>query len=290
MSSRPYAIVLGIAQDGGYPQAGCRGSCCAPAWTDCTLRRHVACLGVVDPLTSRRYLIDATPDLPTQLHLLQAAAALDGESLVDGILLTHAHMGHYTGLMHLGPEAAAARGVRVYAMPRLRRFLEANSPWDALFGEGHLELCPLADGRIVELGAGLSAVPFLVQHRDEVSETVGFRIHGPEGSVSYIPDVDTIDGWSRSLQAELASSDAVLFDGTFYSASELPGRDLSQIPHPLITDTMARLTALPRSVRGKLRFTHLNHSNPLLRPGSPEAEEVIAAGFRIAAEGERIEL
>jgi hypothetical protein len=52
-SAGPYLVVLGIAQDGGYPQAGCRRECCARAWRDASLRRGVSCLGIVDPAGAR---------------------------------------------------------------------------------------------------------------------------------------------------------------------------------------------------------------------------------------------
>src|SRR5688572_11886929 len=139
----PFAVVLGIAQDGGYPQAGTKPG---PAWDDPTQRRLVASLGLVDPATGERWLVDATPDLPLQLHRLDEVAPAAGAPGLAGILLTHAHVGHYAGLIHLGREAMGARAVPVLAMPRLTAFLRGNGPWELLVRLGNVELRPLAAG------------------------------------------------------------------------------------------------------------------------------------------------
>ncbi|MCB0599928.1 MAG: hypothetical protein KDC28_01820, partial [Saprospiraceae bacterium] len=69
-AQNPYLVVLGVAQDAGYPQANCQKSCCAPAWEHPANRRFVSCLGLVDPASGQRWIFDATPDFPDQLHLL----------------------------------------------------------------------------------------------------------------------------------------------------------------------------------------------------------------------------
>eukprot|EP00957_Ditylum_brightwellii_P156501 11911053-Ditylum_brightwellii.AAC.1 len=58
----------------------------------------------------------------------------------DGIFLTHAHIGHYTGLMYLGREALGAVDVPVYAMPRMRSFLKNNGPWSQLVSLGNINI------------------------------------------------------------------------------------------------------------------------------------------------------
>jgi len=188
--TEPYLVVLGIAQDGGYPQAGCQRECCARAWRDASLRRGVSCLGIVDPATGERWLLDATPDFPRQLRVLDGLAPSTSVPGLAGILLTHAHMGHYTGLMHLGREAIGARRVPVYAMPRLREFLSSSRPWDQLVRLENIELRTLRADEPVALNGRLTATPIPAPHRDEYSETVGFRIKGPNHSVLYISDID----------------------------------------------------------------------------------------------------
>jgi pyrroloquinoline quinone biosynthesis protein B len=288
--NRPFVTVLGIAQDGGYPQAGCTGECCSAAWLDPARSRRVACLGIVDTDRDSAWLIDATPDFPAQLHGLSSLLGRDAQSSLQGIFLTHAHMGHYTGLLHLGKEAANFDHLPVFAMPRMARFLMSNSPWDRLESDGNIELRRLEAGVPVSLSDGLSISPLPVEHRGEHSETVGFRISSEAGFALYVPDIDRLVGMTPPLEAELQSATRVYFDGTFYDGSELPGRDLRSIPHPLVAETIAHLAHLPSNAKNRLAFIHLNHTNPLLRPGSNATAEVRRAGFDIAEEGEIVYL
>jgi pyrroloquinoline quinone biosynthesis protein B len=279
----PFVIVLGIAQDGGAPHAGCTKPCCAERWLDPAQRRHVSCLGLVDPAASAAWLIDATPDFPVQAHRL-------GDVTLAGILLTHAHIGHYTGLMYLGREAMGARALPVYAMPRMRAFLETNGPWDQLAELNNIDLRPLAAGEAVELNPRVSVTPLLVPHRDEYSETVGFRIDGPGRSALYISDIDKWHLWDRRIEDVIADVDVAWLDGTFYDAGEVPGRAMEEIPHPFIAESMQRFASLPARERAKIRFIHLNHTNPALDPDTEARRAIEAAGFRVADEGERFDL
>ena len=292
----PSVLILGIAQDAGYPQAGCRRPCCAPAWSDPARRRHAACAAVVDPASGARWMIDATPDFREQLRMLDdLAPAPDdaGSPGLAGIFLTHGHIGHYTGLMHLGREAMGARGVPVYAMPRMAAFLIANHPWAELVQGGTIVLHDLQADITVGAAPGLSLIPFLVPHRDEHTETVGFRIQGPNRQVLYLPDIDAWEAWdARGMRIEdvLAAADVALLDGTFFTADEVPGRSLATVPHPLIEATLRRLAALPAAERCKVRFIHMNHSNPALVPDGAAARAIAAAGCGLARERERIAL
>ena len=286
----PFLVVLGIAQDAGYPAAGCRKQCCQRAWKQPELRRHVACLAIVDPAGRQRWLLDCTPDFPAQLNMLDAVAPVAGKLGLEGILLTHAHVGHYTGLIHLGREALDAHRVPVYAMPRMRRFLETNGPWDQLVDNRNIDIQDLVVGRVIELADGISLTVFEVPHRDEYSETVGFRIIGPRRSALYLPDIDGWDGEETGLADLLAEVDTAFIDGTFFGTNELPSRDMSEIAHPLIIGTLERLNELPASERAKVRFLHFNHTNPVLDPAGEEAQAVITAGCGVAAELDIVEL
>lgn len=285
----PYLVVLGTAQDGGVPQAGAFGE---PGWTDPSKRRLVVCLGLVDPASSRRWMFEATPDFREQLWRLQQASPSNESPGLAGVFLTHAHIGHYTGLMFLGHESIGAKGVPVYAMARMKQFLETSGPWSQLARLKNIELRELSAGARVSLPGGLSVTPFLVPHRQEYSEVVGFRIAGPRRSVLFIPDIDSWDQWDAAgtrLEDELAKVDAAYLDGTFFANGEIPGRDMTGFPHPFITTTMDRLKALPESERAKVRFIHLNHTNPALWPG-PARREIEARGFRVTEQGERLGL
>ena len=107
--SRFELIVLGVAQDAGLPQTGCLGPCCSQARAS-GRREEPACIAVHDRETGARAVIDATWALSEQLALLQACTG-HAKQLPDAIVLTHAHIGHYTGLMFLGREAASVFGL-----------------------------------------------------------------------------------------------------------------------------------------------------------------------------------
>ena len=286
----PFVVVLGVAQDGGFPQAGCIKERCTAAWSDPAKRKHVSCLAIVDPRTHQRWLIDATPDFRGQLRMLDAIETPAGTPGLAGILLTHAHVGHYTGLMFLGHESIGAKAVPVFAMPRMGEFLSSNGPWDQLIGYGNIKLRPLAADTPVKLNERITITPLPVPHRREYSEVVGFRITGPNKSILFIPDIDKWERWDRRIEDLIADVDIAYLDGTFHADGEIPNRDMSQIPHPLIAETMKRFESLPRSERAKIRFIHLNHTNPALDPNSAAARAIRAAGFAVAAELERTPL
>lgn len=283
----PFLVVLGVAQDGGVPQAGSPG---ARGWADTTRHRLVVSLGLVDPATDRRWLFEATPDFRRQLERLDATYPVDARPGLDGIFLTHAHIGHYTGLMFLGHESMGAAHVPVYAMPRMRDFLAANGPWSQLVTYENIELRPLEDGVPVRISDRLTVTPFLVPHRQEYSEVVGFRIEGPERSALFIPDIDSWEEWDSAgtrIEDLLQDVDVAYVDATFYANGEIPGRDMSGFPHPFITHSMERFSGLPAEVRDRVRFIHLNHTNPALWPDSRARKAIDAAGFHVAEPLER---
>ena len=284
-----YLQVLGIAQDAGYPQANCYQAHCLRAWENEDLRRMASSVAIIDEQSSTKYLFDATPDIREQLYELHLAAP-DGEYTLNGVFLTHAHMGHYTGLMHFGHEASGTTDVPVYAIPRMREFLSSNGPWDQLVRHKNIELLPLADGTPVKFSDDLVVTPFLVPHRDEYSETVGYRIDGPTKSAVFIPDIDKWERWNTDIREIVRSVDYAIIDATFFADGELPGRDMSQILHPFVAESMALLSELNDEERSRVIFIHMNHTNPLLIDGSPEQAEVERRGFRFAREGMRLEL
>lgn len=284
----PYLYILGVAQDAGYPQTGCYQPHCMPGWRDTKLRRNPVSLALIDPVANRKYMFDATPGFPEQFYMLEMEAP-SAQYQMSGIFLTHAHIGHYTGLMFLGHEAMGASAVPVYAMPRMRRYLEDNGPWSQLVDYENIELKSLHDGQPLNLGS-LSVTPFLVPHRDEFSETVGYRIDGPNKSALFIPDINKWSDWQTDLRELLTTVDYALVDATFFADGELPGRDMSKIPHPFVVETMTLLEPLPASQRNKVWFIHLNHTNPLLDADSEESRLVRSKGYNIAAEGIRLGL
>jgi pyrroloquinoline quinone biosynthesis protein B len=280
------AVVLGMAQDGGVPHIGCTQALCVRARRDPARRERVACLGLVDDRAGQRFLIDATPDLPSQLDSLNRGRTVaDPRRPVDGILLTHAHIGHYTGLMYLGREALGARAVPVYATARMAALLRTSGPWSQLVALGQIELREVEPGREIVLTPSLAVTPVRVPHRDELSDTVGYLVRGPGQALLYVPDIDKWEKWDRRVEDEVARVQIALLDGTFLSADELPGRSIAEVPHPTIGETAARLAALS----SRVSFIHLNHTNPLLWDGRAR-RDLVRRGFAVAADGEVVSL
>ncbi len=285
----PYLVVLGIAQDAGYPQAGCSKDCCKDVWGQLQSRKLVTCLGLLDPLTDETWLFEATPDFRDQLFRLNAELDRSTDHLPEGIFLTHAHLGHYTGLMHLGHEAMGANQVPVWAMPRMKAYLENNGPWSQLVKLKNIELRQLSADSLIHLNDRLSVRPLQVPHRDEYSETVGYQIIGPQRKALFIPDIDKWERWERDIRVEIAEVDWAFLDGTFYQNGEIPGRDMALIPHPFIEESQALFSDLPKVEKEKIFFIHFNHTNPILRPGAAQ-KSLQAAGLDWCREGERFEL
>ncbi len=290
-SDAPYALVLGSAQDAGLPHIGCRGENCERARRDPRQRRFATSLLIADPRSGKRWLLDASPDLPEQIELTRGhppTRAVDGPRppLVDGIFLTHAHIGHYTGLMHLGREAYGARAVPVYASRQMDDFLVNNGPWSLLTHEGRIAVIELHSDLPVPLADGLSVTPIPVPHRHEYTDTLAFLVEGPSGSLLYLPDIDKWELWDRRIEDLIARVDVALLDGCFYADGEIPGRSMADIPHPFISASLERFAELPASERAKIVFTHLNHSNPAADPSSAAARAIGAAGMWVAREGQ----
>lgn len=280
------AVVLGIAQDGGVPHIGCMQERCVRARRDPSLRERVAALGLVDDASGRRWLIEATPDIRSQLHDLHEGRAFDRRRPVAAILLTHAHAGHYAGLLELGREMLGADRVPVKGTPRMIAFLRANAPWRELEAWGHVAYESVEPGRPFTLGP-FEVTALLVPHRDELSDTVGYRVRGPGRSLVFIPDVDKWEKWDRDLREEVAAVDVALLDGTFHDADEVPGRAIDDIPHPLVRETLGELRA--DRLRRKVAFVHLNHTNRLLWDRLARGA-VRGPGARVAEDGEVIAL
>jgi pyrroloquinoline quinone biosynthesis protein B len=283
-------MVLGNVQDAGSPHAGCNKACCKKLFLHPDPERQVVSLGLVDGLNKKKYLIEATPDLPRQMKRLYQESGHSGSETPDGIFLTHAHIGHYSGLMYLGRESMNSKKVPVYAMPRMTSFLASNGPWSQLVNLENIALIGLSADTNVRLSERLTITPFLVPHRDEYSETVGYLIEGPKKKALFIPDIDKWEKWDQQIVDIVASVDYAFIDATFYDEHELSNRKMSEVPHPFVTESMALFDTLSPQVRQKIWFIHLNHTNPLLDPTSKESNEVLSKGYHIARIGDRLSL
>jgi pyrroloquinoline quinone biosynthesis protein B len=285
INTQPYLLVLGTAQDGGYPHAGCRKDCCRDFFEGRSSRKYVSSVALVIPQTGERFLFDCTPDFIFQHRMLDSLAP--AEQLLHGIFITHAHMGHYTGLLHLGRESMNSKSIPVYALPRMKIFLEQNGPWSQLVQLKNILLRPLTADSSIVISEGIQVTPFLVPHRDEFSETAGYRIHTGSKSVVFIPDIDKWEKWERNIVDLVKQNDLIFIDGTFFSDGEISGRNMSEIPHPFMEESMKLFSPLPDEEKKKIHFIHLNHTNPALQEMSTAWQEVTNKGFRLALQGEK---
>lgn len=281
-------FVLGTAQDGGLPQIGCYCPNCQRARQDPSFARLISSLAILDFKADKAFIVDTTPDLRIQydrLHDRMGRAKEGRRNIPDGILLTHAHIGHYPGLMFYGYESLSASSLPVYCSERMGRFLSANGPWSQLVDLDNITLQLLNPGQKYSLTSDVSILPFQVPHRDEYSDTLGFRISGRNKTLLYIPDIQSWDAWARPIVKEIEETDIALLDGTFYGPEELPGRNAAQIGHPFITTSVELLKDTVRQNQKQIYFTHLNHSNLALDPAGRPRRSIQEVGFDLASDG-----
>lgn len=275
------------------PHVGCNRSCCIEARSS-GKHEYPTSIGLIDHETGQLVLIEATPAIDAQIALLHSIASA-GERCrrpVDAVVITHAHMGHYLGLAHFGREVASTHELPCFVSKKMAEFLRTNGPWSQLVALDQLQLNPFSPGDKFEPISGVHIEAIQVPHRDEFSDTMAFRIHGPNRTVLFVPDIDRWDAATMTaerLEALFDGVDVAYVDGTFYDGRELPGRDKRLVPHPMIVDSMERFAERAKSHPGSIRFIHMNHTNPAFHDA--DVRRVIEeAGFAVAKQGERLGL
>lgn len=283
-----YITVLGVAQDAGYPHIGCQKQCCSDFYNGKRENKKVTSLGLLDLEKKQKWLFEASPDISTQLADLEQHH-FKNDNIIDGVFLTHAHIGHYTGLMYFGREALGKQGTKVYAMPKMKQYLQTNGPWSQLVDLENIVLKNLQHDSTMVLNNNLKVTPFLVPHRDEFSETVGYKIKGKNKTALFIPDIDKWHKWKRTIVDEVKKVDYAFLDATFFNQKEVK-RAMTEVPHPFIEETATLFKNEPIEVKNKVIFIHFNHTNPALQKKSKEKIELEKLGFRFAEEGDNYEL
>lgn len=276
----PFIIILGTVQDAGSPHIACKKDCCRDLFLQPNKTRKVVCLGLTDPENNKKYLFEASPNITEQLKSLKQFCTTTAET-PDGIFLTHAHIGHYTGLMYFGKEAMNANKIPVFAMPLMKIFLENNGPWSQLVSNKNIEIKELEDNIETVLTSNLKVIPFRVPHRDEYSETVGYTIIGPNKKALFIPDINKWEIWDKNIIDEISKVDYAFIDATFYDSNEIPNRKISEIPHPFIIESMALFEKLSIKEKNKIHFIHFNHTNPVLNLKSEQSKKILKRGYNI---------
>ena len=277
-------VVLGTLQDGGLPHINCSRVCCLNKLK--TSDYKVSSLGLADYMDKKFYIFDATPDFPSQFNYMKNNYGFD----LNGIFLTHAHIGHYSGIMFLGKEAMNSNSVPVYVMPRMYDFLTNNGPWSQLIDQSNIVVSKIFNDEQHRISKDLVVRPIIVPHRDEFSETVGFFIQGPNKKILFIPDIDKWSKWKISLKDIINDLDLLFIDGTFYDNSEISYRSIDEIPHPFVVETIEYLDSLSLSDKNKIYFIHMNHTNPLLERNNEITYKVLSEGYNIAKIGQTFKL
>jgi pyrroloquinoline quinone biosynthesis protein B len=271
-----HARLLGIAQDGGFPQPGCT----CPNCTNLNLPSSSAvCLAIIDEESQSYWLIDAPPQFE------QATRPLAHLTL-QGIFLTHAHIGHYAGLIFLGNEARSTQNLPVYCSRQMHEFLITNEPWASLIRNQNIFIQELESYESTVLTPNLTVAQIAVPHRPDFTDTFAYFVIGPRKSLFYCPDINFWPNNDRSFRTIFELNEYLLLDATFYSRAELPDRDLSKIPHPFVVDTHIHL----KEYANKTTLIHLNHSNPLLNKNSPETKATRELGFSVAETDQTFDL
>ena len=277
--------LLGLAQDGGRPQAGCTRPCCADLAPEDAA--YPVALGITDG--NANHLIEATRFLSQQLTVW-------GQSSIDNVLLTHAHFGHVDGLGLFGRETMNARNVGLHTSSEMEHLIDRTPQWSLMLEQGVFDAKVFHDGDRILLSEHVIAQPIRVPHRDELSDMHAFVIRGPNRSLLFLPDHDTweetlarhhqdnIRTWLASLGVEIA-----LIDGTFWSNDELTGRNQDKVPHPPVSKTLEMLG--PRQEHDpEIYFIHLNHTNPLYDSDSEASVRLATSGWSVAQQGQTFSL
>ena len=285
---RQYITILGVAQDGGYPHIGCVKVCCKNFYNGKNKKKSVVALGLIDKTNQQKWLFEASPDMHTQLAELEQNH-IKSSTIIDGVFLTHAHIGHYTGLMYFGREAYGKKNITVYAMPKMRKFISNNGPWNQLVDLKNIQLKNLQQDSTIVLNSNLKVTPFIVPHRDEFSETVGYKINGKNKTALFIPDIDKWNKWKRSIIEEVKKVDYAFLDATFLNQHEVK-RAMSEVPHPFIEETTNLFKNETLETKNKVIFIHFNHTNPALQENSKERTTIEKLGFNFANEGMKFNL
>ena len=274
--------ILGVVQDGGMPHLGNNKTCCENIKQD----KYVTSLMLMNNENNESFLFDASPDINKQLNFMGDRIKKD----LKGIFLTHAHIGHYTGLMYFGREALNSKLVNVYAMPRMKKFLEENGPWSQLVSLQNISIIELSNESKISIDSNVIVQPVEVPHRAEFSETVGYKIYGPNKTALFIPDIDKWYLWEKSIIDEIKQVDYAIIDATFYDSKEVNYRDISEIPHPFVTESLDLFDSINIKEKNKIYFIHLNHTNPLINKQSDQYKLVRSKGYNVAEEGMKLKL
>ena len=286
-SQSEFIYILGNTQDAGVPHIGCDSEFCQNNYESINYFYSTS-IAVVDLANNKYILFEATPDITRQLNKI-SNDLFQKFTLPESVYLSHAHIGHYSGLMYFGRESLGAKNINVRTLPRMTDFLKNNGPWSQLININNIELQKIDFNSTISSLNNIFIKPIQVPHRDEYSETAGFIIQGKTKKALFIPDIDKWKKWNENLEEIIYKYDYLLLDATFYDEKEI-NRDINEIPHPLVIETIQLLDHLPIDQKNKIYFIHMNHTNMMLDPESKLSRVVNQKGFKIARVGQKLYL
>ena len=285
-------VILGTSQDGGRPQVGCQKICCEAARKEPDLARFPVALGIKGTDDSF-HLVEASREMARQFDIWASTEGFAG--VLSSLCLTHAHLGHVDGLGLFGKEVMGVKGLITYCSPAMISLLNKTPAWLELLRQEALLPRPWDAGTSFEPTekCGFTITPIPVPHRSELTDTHALLVTGPERRLLFLPDIDSWDEvlHGRGLKEWLDEMDVdiALIDGTFWDSDELADRNMDEVPHPTVVDSLERL-GRRNPQDPEIHFLHLNHTNPLHDLGSEQSLEVMHKGWNVCEQGAIFEL
>jgi pyrroloquinoline quinone biosynthesis protein B len=293
--------VLGAAAGGGFPQWNCGCHLCQLVrQNDPRVAAATQASVAVTGDGSNWVLVGASPDLRQQISQTpQLWPRTSGrDSPITGVVLTGGDIDAIAGLLVLRER----QPLTIYAPRPVLDLLADNDVFDVLD--------PAVVRRIevnlmqpVECGPNLTVtllpmpgkVPLYREDRTATEPQAGpayaavMRANGRTVIVATAcADI------TESVLANLRDADVLFFDGTLFTddemitagLSEKTGTRMGHIPISGPRGTLARLANLP----ARRILLHINNTNPILLSGSPERQQVEAAGWQVAFDGMEVSL
>ena len=294
MEPRVIVTILGIAQDAGIPQAGCSCERCSNAHDNPELKRYPVSIGV-EGLDGSKHLIEVTKNLSEQLRLWSGNNIEQKIFIPDSVTITHLHLGHIEGIGQFGKPVMGLKELPIYLSQMNNDSIQKRNDIRLMIEEGNIRLLSRNHFQPTN-DCGFTLEFISIPHRSELGDTSAILIKGPKKNLLFMPDQDswsdTLDSFSvRSIRELLTSLriDIALVDGTFWNLNELPGRDLSKIPHPTIEDSIHYL-GMKKINDPDISFIHLNHSNPVNDHNSEERKLVESYGWSICERNDTLSI
>ncbi|GII85845.1 coenzyme PQQ synthesis protein B [Sphaerisporangium siamense] len=289
--------LLGTAAGGGVPQWNCACPGCTGARAHPDRRRRHASLAV-ETGGGRTYIVNATPDIGDQIEAYEALhpGPERRHTPVAGLILTDAELDHTLGVARL----REAGKLEIWSTPVVREALterlmlgEVLAPYTGLSWHD----VPVSGDAPLAGGVEAGAVPispkrprYAAGPPDGQPWVIALRLSDRDtgATLIYAP---AMGAWAPGLEAAMAAADCVIVDGTFWDDEEPRRTGISrktaiEMGHLPIEATAERLSRLP----GRVLYTHLNNTNPLVDPEAPQHRVLADLGVGVAAEGTVIEL